>query len=113
MAAQQRHHFTTNTSNNSIMREKEESQQEEYSTKEAIHDTKGKKTLMADRWNLALLLLLYTLQGIPIGLAGSVPMLLQAKKVGYRNQALFSLVSWPFSIKLLWAPIVDALYSTR
>lgn len=25
-------------------------------------------------------------------------------------QALFSLAQWPNSIKLLWAPIVDAIY---
>lgn len=69
------------------------------------------KEKQSDTFNLAILLLLYTLQGIPIGLAGSVPMLLQTKKIGYRQQALFSLVSWPFSIKLLWAPIVDSFYS--
>lgn len=25
-------------------------------------------------------------------------------------QALFSLVAWPFSLKIIWAPLVDALY---
>lgn len=25
-------------------------------------------------------------------------------------QALFSLVIWPFSLKLLWAPLLDSLY---
>ena len=67
--------------------------------------------LKKDRWNIMLLLLLYTLQGIPIGLSASIPMVLQAKKIGYRQQAIFSFVSWPFSVKLLWAPIVDAIYS--
>ena len=71
----------------------------------------GLNPLNKDRWNLALLLLLYCLQGIPLGLAGSVPMVLQARKIGYRQQALFSFVSWPFSVKLIWAPIVDAVYS--
>lgn len=28
-------------------------------------------------------------------------------------QALFSLVVWPFSLKLFWAPLVDALYVQR
>eukprot|EP00731_Ephydatia_muelleri_P014852 Em0008g572a len=64
-----------------------------------------------DTGSILLLLLLYILQGIPLGLAGSVPMLLQANKIGYRQQAMFSLVSWPFSLKLLWAPFVDAIYS--
>ena len=69
------------------------------------------RRLRKDRWNIATLLLLYILQGIPIGLAASVPMVLQSKMIGYRQQAMFSLVSWPFSIKLLWAPLVDAVYS--
>ncbi|KAH8042092.1 hypothetical protein HPB51_021176 [Rhipicephalus microplus] len=30
-----------------------------------------------------------------------------------QEQALFSLAAWPFSVKLLWAPIVDSLYSSR
>lgn len=64
-----------------------------------------------DTGSILLLLLLYVLQGIPLGLSGSVPMLLQANKIGYRQQAMFSLVSWPFSLKLLWAPFVDAMYS--
>lgn len=71
------------------------------------------KRLRRDRNNIALLLLLYILQGVPLGLAASVPMVLQSKKIGYRQQAMFSLVSWPFSIKLLWAPVVDAMYSRR
>ena len=69
------------------------------------------KKLRKDRNNIATLLLLYVVQGIPLGLAASVPMVLQAKMIGYRQQAMFSLVTWPFSIKLLWAPIVDSLYS--
>ena len=63
-----------------------------------------------DKRNISVLLLLYILQGIPLGLAASVPMVLQSKMIGYRQQAMFSLVSWPFSIKLLWAPIVDSIY---
>uniref|UniRef100_A0A2C9JR90 Acetyl-coenzyme A transporter 1 n=1 Tax=Biomphalaria glabrata TaxID=6526 RepID=A0A2C9JR90_BIOGL len=63
-----------------------------------------------DLSNIMLLMFLYLLQGIPLGLAGSIPMLLQSRKVSYTDQALFSLVYWPFSIKLLWAPLVDSLY---
>ena len=64
--------------------------------------------LRKDAWSIATLLLLYTLQGIPMGLANSIPLLLQRHgNVSMRQQALFSFVSWPYSIKLLWAPIVD------
>ncbi|POM80342.1 Acetyl-coenzyme A transporter, partial [Phytophthora palmivora] len=67
----------------------------------------------ASDWpSILLLLLLYTLQGIPMGLSSSIPFILQ-EKVGYGDQATFSLVSWPFSLKLLWAPFVDSLYSER
>lgn len=67
--------------------------------------------LAKDKYSIILLLLLYILQGLPIGLASSVPIILQTKKIGYRQQALFSLVTWPFTIKLLWAPLVDSVYS--
>ncbi|XP_037632012.1 acetyl-coenzyme A transporter 1 [Sebastes umbrosus] len=63
--------------------------------------------------NVLLLLFLYVLQGIPLGLAGSIPLILQSKSVSYKDQAFFSFVFWPFSLKLLWAPLVDALYCSR
>mmetsp|Transcript_15230 Transcript_15230/g.33236 ORF Transcript_15230/g.33236 Transcript_15230/m.33236 type:complete len:562 (-) Transcript_15230:452-2137(-) len=110
-----------------------------------------------DRFNYALLLALYTLQGIPMGLSASIPFLIQQKvqmiaasaahhasvasaaadgvavvadaaaahhaasshsladltKLAYNAQAIFALCSWPFSLKLLWAPIVDACFSKR
>ncbi|CAK6965187.1 acetyl-coenzyme A transporter 1 [Scomber scombrus] len=63
--------------------------------------------------NILLLLFLYVLQGIPLGLAGSIPLILQSRSVSYKDQAFFSFVFWPFSLKLLWAPLVDALYFSR
>ncbi|XP_062329064.1 acetyl-coenzyme A transporter 1 [Osmerus eperlanus] len=63
--------------------------------------------------NVSLLLFLYVLQGIPLGLAGSIPLILQTKNVSYKDQAFFSFVFWPFSVKLLWAPLVDALYLSK
>ena len=70
-------------------------------------------SLKRDRGSIALLVFLYVLQGIPLGLAGAMPMLLQTRKVAYKDQATFSLVFWPFSMKLLWAPIVDTAYFSR
>ncbi|KAL3862609.1 hypothetical protein ACJMK2_008565 [Sinanodonta woodiana] len=71
-----------------------------------------KKTigLKGDLHNVMLLIFLYILQGIPLGLAGSIPMLLSGRKVSYKEQAIFSFVFWPFSIKLLWAPLVDSVF---
>ncbi|XP_028650335.1 acetyl-coenzyme A transporter 1 [Erpetoichthys calabaricus] len=68
------------------------------------------KGLKGELGNISLLLFLYVLQGIPLGLAGSIPLILQSKNVSYTDQAFFSFVFWPFSLKLLWAPLVDAIY---
>uniref|UniRef100_A0A1B6MEX5 Major facilitator superfamily (MFS) profile domain-containing protein n=2 Tax=Graphocephala atropunctata TaxID=36148 RepID=A0A1B6MEX5_9HEMI len=73
-------------------------------------EEKPLSSLDGDRGNIALLLLLYLLQGIPLGLTSTVPLILQNKGVLYTDQAMFSLVGWPFSIKLLWAPILDAVF---
>lgn len=77
------------------------------------HDKCEVMSLRGDYLNIALLLFLYILQGIPLGLGGSIPLILQNRKVSYAQQAIFSFVNWPFSVKLLWAPIVDAIYSSR
>ncbi|CAB3221904.1 unnamed protein product [Arctia plantaginis] len=69
-----------------------------------------RSNIKGDELNISVLLFLYTLQGIPLGLAGAVPMLLQNRGITYTQQAEFSFVNWPFSVKLLWAPIVDALF---
>lgn len=102
-----------------------------------------------DLFNYALLIVLYALQGIPMGLSASIPFLIQQKVQGalaaaaaaasttaltigaaadpqqihhhhtsasalaYNANAIFALCSWPFSLKLLWAPIVDACYMKR
>ena len=55
-----------------------------------------------DLHNIALLMFLYLLQGIPLGLSGSVPYVLSSRKVSYTDQGTFSFALWPFSLKLLW-----------
>lgn len=63
-----------------------------------------------DRRNFAVLCFLYMLQGVPVGLAfGSVPFLLKAK-LSYGQIGIFTLASYPYSLKLLWSPVVDAIY---
>jgi len=42
--------------------------------------------LRGDEKNIAILFFLYLLQGIPLGLCGSIPMLLQNRGVSYRQQ---------------------------
>ena len=66
-----------------------------------------------DRRNFLLLIGLYFLQGIPMGLAmGSVPFLLKPH-LSYSQIGVFTLASYPYSLKLLWSPIVDAVWSPR
>lgn len=68
---------------------------------------------MQDRRNFLLLVLLYFLQGIPMGLAtGSVPFLLKSH-LSYSQIGVYSLASYPYSLKLLWSPIVDACWSAK
>ncbi|KAF9889883.1 hypothetical protein FE257_006973 [Aspergillus nanangensis] len=67
----------------------------------------------SDRRNFLVLCVLYFLQGVPMGLAtGSVPFLLKPY-LSYGQIGVFSLASYPYSLKLLWSPIVDAVWSRR
>ncbi|XP_034656430.1 acetyl-coenzyme A transporter 1 [Drosophila subobscura] len=86
----------------------------EYQPKEPLAEKdEGTPDIRGDRRNIAILLFLYILQGIPIGLIAAIPMLLQNRGASYKQQAEFSFAYWPFSLKLLWAPIVDSLYVRR
>ncbi|KAG5681680.1 hypothetical protein PVAND_011093 [Polypedilum vanderplanki] len=69
-----------------------------------------KSNLKGDRRNFAFLILLYVLQGVPQGISVAIPILLQNRGVSYNDQAEFSISYFPFSMKLLWAPIVDSVY---
>ncbi|KAF9196461.1 hypothetical protein BGZ50_000081 [Haplosporangium sp. Z 11] len=76
-------------------------------------DTASTETSMSpkDSWNFALLIVLYLLQGVPVGLAfGSIPFLLKGK-MSYSQIGVFSLAHYPYSMKFLWSPIVDAVYN--
>jgi len=51
------------------------------------------------------------IQGVPMGLVfGTVPFLLKASSASYADLGFFSLASYPYSLKLLWSPIVDSHY---
>lgn len=81
--------------------------------KSAVSSNEVESNLQGDWLNIAVLFFLYLLQGIPLGLAAAIPMLLQNRGISYTQQAEFSFAYWPFSLKLLWAPIVDSLYVNR
>ncbi|KAI1328200.1 acetyl-CoA transporter 1 [Xylariaceae sp. FL0255] len=66
-----------------------------------------------DQRNFILLVLLYFLQGVPMGLAsGSVPFLLK-EHLSFGEIGVFSLASYPYSLKLFWSPIVDAVWTPK
>ena len=72
-----------------------------------------KQGITRDLKNIFLLVFLYLLQGVPLGLSfGSIPFLLKSK-LSYADLALFSLSSYPYSLKLLWSPFVDSIYFKR
>ncbi|RKP24762.1 acetyl-coenzyme A transporter 1, partial [Syncephalis pseudoplumigaleata] len=53
------------------------------------------------------------LQGVPNGLVfGSIPFLMN-DYMSYSQQAVLSLATYPYSLKLFWSPIVDALFVSR
>lgn len=63
-----------------------------------------------------LLVALYLLQGIPVGLAfGTIPFLLKsmAKDTSFTTLGLFSIATYPYSLKIIWSPIVDSIYSKK
>lgn len=64
-----------------------------------------------DRRRFLLLVLLYFVQGIPIGLAfGSVPFLLKSEELTYSQVGIFTLATYPYAMKLFWSPVVDSIF---
>ncbi|VVC36429.1 Major facilitator superfamily domain,Acetyl-coenzyme A transporter 1 [Cinara cedri] len=77
----------------------------------SLRDDSVKQNLKGDWLNFFLLLLLYTMQGLPLGISMVLPITLQSKNnTTYHEQALLSFTNLPFSFKLLLAPLVDAIY---
>jgi hypothetical protein len=63
---------------------------------------KSKPNARKDLHNIAFLMFLYLLQGVPLGLTGSLPFILGSRNVSYTDQGTFSFAFWPFCLKLLW-----------
>lgn len=69
-----------------------------------------KKRKNEDIGNIILLIYLYVLQGLPLGIAFSIPLILSSRKVSYADQGTYSFATWPFAMKLLWAPLIDKFF---
>lgn len=66
-----------------------------------------------EKSNAVLLIVLYMLQGIPLGLVfGTLPFVFKSVFT-YTQLGTFSLAGYPFSLKLLWSPIVDSVFIPR
>lgn len=65
---------------------------------------------MEDKKAMALLIVLYIIQGVPLGLAMETLPFLLRERLSYSKIAIFSLSSYPYSLKLLWSPIVDSCF---
>ena len=79
---------------------------EENQNEKSFEQTKKSKDIK----NILFLTSLYVILGIPIGLAFSIPLILSTRKVAYSEQGTYSFAIWPISLKLLWAPLVDAFF---
>ena len=63
--------------------------------------------------SICLILVLYFLQGLNLGVAGSIPLFLIAAGATWKDRGTFNFAFYPFSLKLLWAPLTDVIYSIR
>lgn len=64
-------------------------EKDDHGMEDGVTDTNNVQEpsdLRGDERNIAILFFLYLLQGIPLGLCGSIPMLLQNRGVSYRQQ---------------------------
>ena len=102
--------------NRTIGEDPEDKPEEEEALLEPSVEVRGptqtteKTGIAGDEKSILILLFLYVLQGIPLGLAAAIPLILTNRNVSYKQQAEFSFAYWPFSVKLLWAPIVDSCF---
>ncbi|CAF1137365.1 unnamed protein product [Rotaria sordida] len=62
---------------------------------------------------ILLIIILYLLQGYIQGLISSIPLYLSSYNASWQEQSIFSWAFYPFSFKILWAPILDSIYSYR
>jgi hypothetical protein len=97
---------SANSSNTSVLLDSQE-------TGQTIKQNE-KTNLSKDLGNIILLIILYLIQGIPVGLVlGSIPYLLKAmpnSSLTYGDIGIFTITAYPYSLKLLWSPFVDSIY---
>ena len=78
---------------------KSESKDDDKEKDQERADQHEDSNMKGDYTNIAILLFLYLLQGIPLGISSAVPILLQNRGVSYSEQAGFSFAFYPFTRK--------------
>lgn len=63
-----------------------EDRQDVNGSKRKKNESKAKPSTVGDRLNIAILLFLYTLQGVPLGLSAAIPIMMQKKHITYKEQ---------------------------
>ena len=63
--------------------------------------------------HILIIIILYLLQGYIHAFKISIPLFLASYKASWQQQGTFSWVSYPFSFKILWAPIIESIYNDR
>jgi len=64
-------------------------------------------------WRILIIIILYILQGFIQGFTRIIPLFLASYKASWQQQGTFNWVYYPFSFKILWAPIIYSVYSHR
>ena len=62
------------------------------------------------RLSICLVTTLYLFQGINLGFIESIPLLLASHGITWKDRGTFTFAYYPFSMKLIWAPLVDSIY---
>ena len=67
--------------------------------------------LLKDAPRIMLLVILYSFQGLTFGFFMSTIQIVFKKYLSYTELGVLSWCSMPFSLKLLWAPLIEKYYS--
>jgi PAT family acetyl-CoA transporter-like MFS transporter 1 len=75
----------------------EDQEQQQVAVEEEEEEKEEESDLRGDYRNVAILVFLYILQGIPLGISGAVRILLVDRGVSYQDLAILSFASYPFT----------------
>ena len=101
MSQRRSQRLASQSSEQLIRQSSQVSESTQKSSRKKKEDSPKNLDLTGERLNICLLLLLYTLQGVPMGLSSTVAFSLTEKGASFADQGVFSLASWPFSLKIL------------